>query len=105
MPSGLEGRPGGTAQKNGRVVRLMKSGAGFVNRTTSVFPRATTPVAVFFRPASTSAAPTMSCVNIAPGEWTPGARVRLIACANAFARTGDPSLKRNPFRRRNVNRL
>ena len=42
----------------------------------------------------------MSRMWIRPGELTSGCRTRLIACANAFARTGCPSLKRKP--RRNV---
>ena len=73
-----------------------------MNRTTSVFPLATTPAAVRVRPARTSAAPTMSRVNWAPGDATPGASVRLIARANALARTGVPSLKRKPVRNVNV---
>ena len=38
----------------------------------------------------------------APGDATPGASVRLIARANALARTGVPSLKRKPVRNVNV---
>lgn len=44
----------------------------------------------------------MSWVYCAPGDLIPGASVRRIACAKALARTGLPSLKRNPLRMRNV---
>ena len=102
-PSGSAGMFGGTAQKYGSVRRAGKSGAGCVSRIVSVRPRATTPRAEGARPASTSAAPTMSRVCIAPGECIPGSSVRLIARAKASARTGLPSLKRKPVRSVNLN--
>jgi hypothetical protein len=84
------------------AVRTAKSGTDRLNRTTSVFPRETTPEAAVVLPERTSSAPTMSFVYRTAGDVTPGACVRLIARANALARTGVPSLKRNPLRRVNV---
>ncbi len=60
MPSADGGSQGGTAQKNGSAVRARKFGAGRLNLTTSVYPRATTPRAFSVLPVSTSSAPTMS---------------------------------------------
>ena len=87
---------------NGIAVRAAKSVTGWVKRTVSVFPRATTPDAVLLLPARTSSAPTMSRSWDAQGEDTSGASARLIARAKALARTGFPSLKRNPLRSVNV---
>ena len=58
-PSGSDGNPGGTAQKNGIVVCAGKSTTGRLKRTVSVLPRATTPLALVVLPFWTSSAPTM----------------------------------------------
>ena len=102
MPSGSDGSVGGTAQKNVIVVIAAKLTTGRVNRTTSVLPRAVTPRAACVLPARTSAAPTMSPVYCSAPDSTPSASVRLMARAKALARTGVPSLKRNPLRSLNV---
>jgi hypothetical protein len=87
---------------NGIAVRAAKSVTGRVKRTTSVFPRATTPAALDLRPAMTSSAPTMSRTCTTQGDDIPGASARSMARAKALARTGFPSLKRKPLRRVNV---
>ena len=93
-PSGSAGRPGGTAQKNGIVVRIGKSGIGRVNLITSRVPAAVTPAGTVRVPALTASAPTMSLTYSAPGEFIPGMSMRLIERAKASAWTGFPSLKR-----------
>ncbi len=69
---------------------------------TRVLPRAVTPLAAEALPTRTRPAPTISRAYRTPGDFIAGASTRLIARAKALARTGFPSLKRNPCRSLNV---
>ena len=75
-----------------------------MKRTTSRFPRATTPAVP--RPSGLNVLGADDRPRVAGRRRvTPGASVRSIARANALARTGAPSLKRKPLRSVNVHVL
>ena len=97
-PSGSGGSPGGTAQKNGIVVYAGNSGTGRLSRTTSRFPRATTP------PRSSLARPARPRRRRSPAcRRRRATSLPARACGRSRARTrwpapASPLLKRNPLR-------
>ena len=100
------GVPIGTAQKNGIVSRVTRSGIGEVSRIVNVFPRATMPAMWGALPAMYAFAPTTSARKPfdSAGPFILGLRLRSIAYLNVCAVTGsfEGGEKRKPLRMVNV---